>query len=253
VNDATGGTITNLIPATGNGECALTPHLNVDYWTYREALHNNHTTTPHHRAQHTLAAITLHHAELGEDLTSTWIEPHRQDTIRETLDAATSLTQHLDTLDPDLILDALERARQLDPYNETTYQAIITTHIKTGRTNAATRTYTTLQKNSPKSTPHQHQKPADSSRQAREHTYLDAFSAGIPIPAEKVIRARQGRGLTHTPRWCNRHREHLARYSDSCCGLRSSMCHGEISCAANHAYARAGVASGSDISTGRSV
>jgi DNA-binding SARP family transcriptional activator len=145
VCEATGGIVDNLIPATGNGECALDATLiDVDYWKYLERLDNHHDTTPEQRARHRLAAVTLHQGELGEGLTSSWIEPFRQDTIRTTLDAATSLTQNPDTLDPELVLDALERARQLEPYNEKTYQEIIKLHRRNNRTDAATRTYHTL-------------------------------------------------------------------------------------------------------------
>jgi DNA-binding SARP family transcriptional activator len=147
VHEGTDGTVDNLVPATGNGECALDATLiDVDYWTYREGLDNHHNTTPDQRARQRLAAVTLHQGELGEGLTSSWIEPFRQDTIRTTLDAATSLTHTPNTLDPDLVLDALERARQLEPYNEKTYQEIIKLHRRNGRTDAATRTYHTLKR-----------------------------------------------------------------------------------------------------------
>jgi DNA-binding SARP family transcriptional activator len=112
---------------------------------YLEHINTQHAT-PDQRAHHKLTAVMLNQGDLGDGLTGTWIEPFRQDTIRATLDAATSLTHNLDTLDPDLILDALERARQLEPYNEKTYQNIIQLQIKIGRHDAATRTYKTLQR-----------------------------------------------------------------------------------------------------------
>jgi Bacterial transcriptional activator domain len=133
-------------PRNRQRKCALDPHLiEVDYWKYLEHINTRHAT-PDQRAHHRLTAVMLNQGDLGDGLTGTWIEPFRQDTIRATLDAATSLTHNLDTLDPDLILDALERARQLEPHNEKTYQNIIQLQIKIGRHDAAARTYKTLQR-----------------------------------------------------------------------------------------------------------
>ncbi|MGW5520684.1 bacterial transcriptional activator domain-containing protein, partial [Nocardia africana] len=83
-------------------------------------------------------------APLAPDLSQPWIEPMREATRRDALNALGWLASHTVTTDPRTTLNMLETAAETDPYNEALWQDILRLHAKLGEYDALTRTYTLL-------------------------------------------------------------------------------------------------------------
>jgi DNA-binding SARP family transcriptional activator len=91
-----------------------------------------------------LAAIEEYRGDLAEDLTSSWIEPYRESTRRDVLDALGALIRALSERDAEARLALLERCRRLDRFNESIYRDIIRTQAQLSQFDAIPRTLALL-------------------------------------------------------------------------------------------------------------
>ncbi|MGH3869788.1 MAG: DUF4062 domain-containing protein [Pseudonocardiaceae bacterium] len=146
----------NLSKATGDqlseitrnddGRYHLDPTLvTVDHWQFHDALRARRRATTDAERLDALHQVTeLYRGGLAEDLSTEWIEAPREATRRDALDALGVLIRALDDRDPQRRLDLLERARVLDPYNESVYRDIIRTQALFGQHESIPRTLTLL-------------------------------------------------------------------------------------------------------------
>jgi DNA-binding SARP family transcriptional activator len=134
------------ITRNDEGRYHLDPTIvTVDYWQFHNALRTRrraNTDTERLDALH--HATELYHGGLAEDISSEWIEAPREATRRDALDALAILIRSLGDHDPERMLDLLERARTLDPYNESIYRDIIRTQALLGQQESIPRTLTLL-------------------------------------------------------------------------------------------------------------
>ncbi|MFJ8965346.1 BTAD domain-containing putative transcriptional regulator [Lentzea sp. NPDC102401] len=143
LSDATDGLISNAI-LNDDGRYHLDETLvSVDYWQLHRTLQK--TRPDEASAQRRLYdAVELYSGDLAEDLLVTWIEPLREATRRDVLDALSTLIRAHGDSDQEMTLSLLERTRKLDPYNEGVYQDIIRTQARLGEYAAIPRTLALL-------------------------------------------------------------------------------------------------------------
>lgn len=142
LTDATDGRI-NLV-LNDDGRYQLNDELVVvDYWQLQHALQA--PRPPDAEAQAQLHdAIELYQGDLAEDLLVPWIEPFREATRRDVLDALGALIRAHGDSDPETMLMLLERTRRLDRYNEGVYRDIIRTQARLDQYAAIPRTLALL-------------------------------------------------------------------------------------------------------------
>ncbi|OXR39859.1 hypothetical protein B7C42_08071 [Nocardia cerradoensis] len=130
----------------GRARYRLDPaHVRVDYWDFTEAVTaRRRATNNEDRAAACQRIIDIATAPLAPDLRQPWIEPMREATRRDALNALGWLASHTVTTDPRTTLNMLETAAETDPYNEALWQDILRLHAKLGEYDALTRTYTLL-------------------------------------------------------------------------------------------------------------
>lgn len=130
----------------GRARYRLDPtHVRVDYWDFTEAVTaRRRATNNEERASACQRIIDIATAPLGLDLSQPWIEPLREATRRDALNALGWLASHTVTTDPRTTLAMLETAAETDPYNEALWQDILRLHAKLGEYDALARTYTLL-------------------------------------------------------------------------------------------------------------
>jgi DNA-binding SARP family transcriptional activator len=136
----------NEITRNDDGRYHLDPTLvTVDYWQFHDALRaRRRATTDAERLDALHHATDLYRGGLAEDLSTEWIEAPREATRRDALDALGVLIRALGDRDPERRLDLLERARVLDPYNESVYHDIIRTQALLEQHESIPRTLTLL-------------------------------------------------------------------------------------------------------------
>jgi len=143
LTDATDGLITNLV-LNDDGRYQLNDELvGIDYWQLQHALQA--PRPPDAEAQAQLHdAVELYQGDLAEDLLVSWIEPFREATRRDVLDALGALIRAHGDSDPETMLTLLERTRKLDRYNEGVYRDIIRTQARLDQYAAIPRTLALL-------------------------------------------------------------------------------------------------------------
>ncbi|KAB8166437.1 hypothetical protein FH609_002520 [Streptomyces sp. 3MP-14] len=96
----------------------------VDLWDVQRELADFRAETTEGQ-QAALGRIgDLYQGDLAADLASDWLDAPREALRRDILNAYSSLIRSLRSADPERALDLLERARRLDPYNESLYREI---------------------------------------------------------------------------------------------------------------------------------
>jgi DNA-binding SARP family transcriptional activator len=143
LSDATDGLISNLV-LNDDGRYQLNDELvGVDYWQLQRVVQA--PSTGNAEAQARLRdAVELYQGDLAEDLLVPWVEPFREATRRDVLDALGALIHAHGDADPDTMLTMLERTRKLDRYNEGVYRDIIRTQARLGQYAAIARTLALL-------------------------------------------------------------------------------------------------------------
>ncbi|WHT20209.1 LysM peptidoglycan-binding domain-containing protein [Crossiella sp. CA-258035] len=144
MSKATANQIVNLI-RTDDGRYQLDPALiRTDYDRFQRATsYRGQPAELRHRAL--AEVLDLYQGELAEDFSRTWLDAPREAARRDALDAAGHLLRV--EQDPEIRLQLLERARLLDPHNESIYQGIIRIQAQLGQLDAIGRTYALLVSN----------------------------------------------------------------------------------------------------------
>lgn len=143
LTDATDGRINNLV-LNDDGRYQLNDELVVvDYWQLQHALQAPRPTDAQAHAQ-LRDAVELYQGDLAEDLLVPWIEPFREATRRDVLDALGALIRAQGDADPEATLALLERIRALDRFNEGVYRDIMRTQAILGQYSAIPRTLALL-------------------------------------------------------------------------------------------------------------
>ena len=132
--------------------------VSIDYWEFLAAI--NAAGSPHGRSEsssassrsaaaaaldgNTLAALRaahdLYRGSLADGLGAEWVLSVREATRRGFLSATARLVRHHVADTPAEALGLLEKARNLDPTNESLYRDIIALQLKTGDNDAAENT-----------------------------------------------------------------------------------------------------------------
>ncbi|GLY71380.1 BTAD domain-containing putative transcriptional regulator [Amycolatopsis taiwanensis] len=143
---ATGGAVTD-ITSVDNGRYQLDPAMvDVDYWRFENAVSARRTaTTEQQRIDAYRQVVASYSGPLAEGMSKIeWIEPAREATRRDAIDAVAALARALVEQDPQQTLDLLEMARAFDPHNEALYRDIMRLQERLGQPDAIPRTLTLL-------------------------------------------------------------------------------------------------------------
>ncbi|WP_245617541.1 BTAD domain-containing putative transcriptional regulator [Amycolatopsis taiwanensis] len=143
---ATGGAVTD-ITSVDNGHYQLDPAIvDVDYWRFAKAVTARRTaTTEQQRIDAYRKVVTSYSGPLAEGMSKIeWIEPAREATRRDAIDAVAALARAMVEHDPQQTLDLLEIARAFDPHNEALYRDIMRLQERLGQLDAIPRTLALL-------------------------------------------------------------------------------------------------------------
>ncbi len=145
LDTATRGAVSDLILAE-HGHYRLDPAVvEVDYWSFADAVTARRTATTPQRRSGAYEAIVAHYGgPLAEGLDSEWLVAARESTRRDALEAVAALARARVDDDPDYTLDLLETARAFDPHNELLYRDIMRMQHTLGRHDGISRTLTLL-------------------------------------------------------------------------------------------------------------
>ncbi|WP_182876063.1 AfsR/SARP family transcriptional regulator [Microbispora sp. H10670] len=115
--------------------------VSVDLWDYQAALEElKAASEPGARLSALVKAAESCNGELAHGLETEWLDEHRYPLTRSQADVLSQLAELCEDDDPEQALNALERARALDPDNEETYLRIVRLQINLGRRDDARRT-----------------------------------------------------------------------------------------------------------------
>ena len=142
---ATRGAVGELVLAE-HGHYRLDPAIvEVDYWSFADAVTRRRTaTTPERRTDADEAIVAHYGGVLAEGMDAEWLVAAREATRRDALDAVAALARTRVETDPDYTLALLETARAFDPHNELLYRDIMRLQAKLGQHDAISRTLTLL-------------------------------------------------------------------------------------------------------------
>lgn len=130
----------------GRYQLDTTAITDVDLWQFRrrlnQAAHANDITA---RADHLRAAAQLDTGSPGTDIDAEWIEPARETHRRNVADTHAHLADLNQANNPEAALDHLERAAEIDPYNEELARRIMRAQAELGRHDAVHRTFQLLE------------------------------------------------------------------------------------------------------------
>lgn len=138
---ATDGVIGDVV-VTDDGRYSLDRSMvAVDLWDVRKFLNDAKSASSASAQRNSLLYATeLYGGDLAEDLSGEWIEAPREAIRRSILDACSRLVRALGPDDLDQALDVLERARELDPFNEAIYRDIMRVQARLRRFDGIPRT-----------------------------------------------------------------------------------------------------------------
>ncbi|MGW5721919.1 transcriptional regulator [Amycolatopsis sp. NPDC003865] len=146
IEKATYSDIGNLAVAE-HGRYRLAPAVvEVDYWTFADALaRRRRTADQKQRAAAHAAIVAGYGGELAAGFEAEWLTPIRESVRRDALDAVAALARDRVQSDPESTLELLESARDFDPHNELLYRDIMRLEHKLGRHDAIARTLRLLE------------------------------------------------------------------------------------------------------------
>lgn len=143
---ATSGEVSD-ITSVSNGHYQLDPAMVcADYWRFEKAVAARRAaTTEQQRTDAYREVVNSYGGPLAEGMSKIeWIEPAREATRRDAIDAVAALARALVEQDPQQTLDLLEIARAFDPHNEALYRDIMRLQERLGQPDAIPRTLTLL-------------------------------------------------------------------------------------------------------------
>lgn len=140
----TGDALGDLIVNT-DGHYSLNPDtISVDLWQLHDTLRTARSLHNHERQDALRLLADTHRGELGDGLTSAWLDAPRENLRRDVLDALGALVATLEPGKSAERLTVLEDIRGMDPHNEAVYQDIIRTQAHSGRLDGIPRTLALL-------------------------------------------------------------------------------------------------------------
>lgn len=135
------------VAAVDNGRYRLDPaRVRVDYWRFTAAVAARRAaTTDAERVAAYREIVEGYGGSVADGMSKIdWLEPIREATRREAIDAVSALARALIAEDPQQTLDLLEIARAFDPHNELLYRDIMRLQGELGQLDAIPRTLTLL-------------------------------------------------------------------------------------------------------------
>ncbi len=138
---ATDGVVGDVV-VTEDGRYSLDRSMvTVDLWDVQKFLHNAKSASSASARRESLRHATeMYGGDLAEDVSAEWIEAPREAIRRSILDGYSRLVRALGPDDLDQALDVLERARELDPFNEAIYRDIMRVQARLRRFDGIPRT-----------------------------------------------------------------------------------------------------------------
>jgi DNA-binding SARP family transcriptional activator/cellulose biosynthesis protein BcsQ len=145
ITTATGGQVTAPLADDHMRYRLSRVAITVDYWEFTAAVaERRRATSEQDQAAACDRIAGLATTVLATDLTDTWVEPLREAARRDALNALGWLAARTAENDPRATLGLLETIIEIDPYNETVWQDILSLHARLGEHAALTRTFSLL-------------------------------------------------------------------------------------------------------------
>ncbi|WP_410611043.1 BTAD domain-containing putative transcriptional regulator [Amycolatopsis sp. lyj-109] len=146
LHKATSPDIGDLVVAQ-HGRYRLEPAVvEVDYWSFADAVARRRTTTDDgQRAIANAAIVASYGGEVAAGVEAEWLTALREGIRRDALDAVAALARDRVHSDPESTLELLESARDFDPHNELLYRDIMRLEHNLGRHDAIARTLRLLE------------------------------------------------------------------------------------------------------------
>ncbi|WP_433195778.1 BTAD domain-containing putative transcriptional regulator [Nocardia sp. CA-107356] len=145
ITTATGGQVSAPLADDHLGYRLSREAITVDYWEFTAAVAQRRRASSEEDQVAACERIAgLATTVLATDLTDTWVEPLREAARRDALNALGWLAARTTDNDPRATLGLLETIIEIDPYNETVWQDILSLHARLGEHAALTRTYSLL-------------------------------------------------------------------------------------------------------------
>ncbi|MFC7302764.1 hypothetical protein ACFQVC_00860 [Streptomyces monticola] len=145
---ATDESVTDLTRRTGAQYRIDSELVRVDLWEFQAAVEaaRRQPTGKANRSAALERVVALYTGDFAEDVDAAWAVAPREALRREYLDALSTLVHMSSGADPRHTLDLLERARELDRYNEAIYRDIACIQAKLGQHDAVARTFQLLER-----------------------------------------------------------------------------------------------------------
>ncbi|ASO21605.1 DNA-binding SARP family transcriptional activator [Actinoalloteichus hoggarensis] len=145
LSQATHGSISEVVVLRGDRYHLDPSTIEVDYWTFSEAVAARRAAaTDRDRVDADRRILACYSGPLAEDLVGDWVEPVREATRRDALDAVAAAARATIAHDPEETLDLLETARTIDPHNDLLYRDIMRLQHRLDRPEAIARTLALL-------------------------------------------------------------------------------------------------------------
>ena len=143
---STGDTSLEVLEKTGEHYRPNPAEIACDLWSFQGALGEAARTADDETARAALRrAVETYRGDLLSGVGYSWVEPVRQDLHRRALDAHLRLAELDDRAGcPELAVEVLERAIDLDRYAEEPYRRLMVLHATHGRPDAVTATWQLL-------------------------------------------------------------------------------------------------------------
>ncbi|WP_434447675.1 BTAD domain-containing putative transcriptional regulator [Lentzea sp. E54] len=140
------GAASGDIVVNGDGRYRLDADMvQVDYWRFANAVTARRAAVDDRaRVAAYREIVDSYGGQLAEGIGAEWLEPVREATRRDAVDAVAALARALVDTDPQQTLDLLEIARAFDPHNERVYRDIMRLQHKLGHRDAVPRTLALL-------------------------------------------------------------------------------------------------------------
>jgi DNA-binding SARP family transcriptional activator len=142
---ATDGAVDEIVTNI-DGHFALDPErVTVDLWQLQAALSDTrHTLVADERLAALHQVANLYTGRLADGFAAAWVEAPRQAIHRSAIGALSQLIRQVGQHEPSKVIPLLEHARELEPYNEAVYRALMRAHARLGQHGSIQRTLTLL-------------------------------------------------------------------------------------------------------------
>ncbi len=134
-----------LLAKTGGIYRPVAEELNVDLWTFQNALQAAAASSATDRIAALQQAVNAYTGDLAQEGDYLWVDPYREELHRRGVDAYIILADSLSQAgESDRAANTLERLLTLDPHGEPGYRRLMQLHGQAGRIDAVHRLYRQL-------------------------------------------------------------------------------------------------------------